>query len=46
MDDNSTSFERFLCSQCTEMDDLGFDFTMAFQPIVNCRTQQVFGYKE
>ncbi len=45
MDDNSISFERFLCNQCSDTKGLGFDFTMAFQPIINCRTQQIFGYE-
>lgn len=45
MEENSVNFERFLCGQCSEIKNLGFDFTMAFQPIINCRTQQVFGYE-
>ena len=33
------------CSQCVKAEALGFDFTMAFQPIVNCQTQTIFGYE-
>ncbi len=29
------------CSECIDKDLLGFDFTMAFQPIVNTTTKQV-----
>lgn len=45
MDTKSINFERFLCSQCSDAEGLGFDFTMAFQPIINCHTQQIFGYE-
>lgn len=45
MDEKLESCERFLCSQCADAEGLGFDFTMAFQPIINCRTQQIFGYE-
>ena len=30
------------CSECTQSKGLDFDFTMAFQPIVNVATRQVF----
>lgn len=40
-----TDFQRFLCGQCADAAQLGFDFTMAFQPIVNCQTKEVFGYE-
>ncbi|WP_113721455.1 EAL domain-containing protein [Aeromonas salmonicida] len=33
------------CQQCQESGDLGFDFTMAFQPIIRCRTRTIFGYE-
>ncbi|WP_254869249.1 EAL domain-containing protein [Vibrio diazotrophicus] len=33
------------CKQCLENSDLGFDFTMAFQPIIQYSTQTVFGYE-
>lgn len=37
--------ERLVCTQCTNKNGLGFDFTMAFQPIVNCQTHSIFGYE-
>lgn len=33
------------CGQCADKEKLGFDFTMAFQPIINCRTKEIFGYE-
>jgi EAL domain-containing protein (putative c-di-GMP-specific phosphodiesterase class I) len=33
------------CSQCKNKDNLGFDFTMAFQPIIDWQTKSVFGYE-
>jgi EAL domain-containing protein (putative c-di-GMP-specific phosphodiesterase class I) len=36
---------RSVCDNCHEAGDLDFDFTMAFQPIVNCKTQSIFGYE-
>ena len=30
------------CAECTKGAGLGFDFTMAFQPIVNTTTKEVF----
>lgn len=36
---------EFACSQCLESVDLGFDFTMAFQPIIQYSTQSIFGYE-
>ncbi len=38
-------YREFSCKQCLESRDLGFDFTMAFQPIVRCASQQIFGYE-
>ncbi|WP_340679269.1 EAL domain-containing protein [Paraglaciecola sp.] len=38
-------YDRFSCDNCTDKSSLGFDFTMAFQPIINCITKQVFGYE-
>ncbi|WP_201286160.1 hypothetical protein, partial [Klebsiella pneumoniae] len=32
------------CSCGVNENSLDFDFTMAFQPIVNCRTKEIFGY--
>ena len=33
------------CRNCVNRKELGFDFTMAFQPIVNAKTRQIFGYE-
>lgn len=33
------------CSDCDEKNNLDFDFTMAFQPILYCKTQTIFGYE-
>ncbi len=33
------------CGLCREGKPLDFDFTMAFQPIVDCQTQSIFGYE-
>jgi EAL domain-containing protein (putative c-di-GMP-specific phosphodiesterase class I) len=33
------------CSQCQSEEPLGFDFTMAFQPIVDVRDRSVFAYE-
>lgn len=38
-------YDRFSCDKCADENSLGFDFTMAFQPIVNCKTAQIFGYE-
>src|SRR5699024_8324626 len=38
-------YDRFTCNKCSDKDSLDFDFTMAFQPIINCKTRQVFGYE-
>ena len=38
-------YDRFSCDNCADKGHLDFDFTMAFQPIVNCKTQQIFGYE-
>ncbi|MCD8520887.1 MAG: EAL domain-containing protein [Saccharospirillaceae bacterium] len=45
MEAESTRCERVLCSTCADANRLDFDFTMAFQPIVNCKTRSVFGYE-
>lgn len=37
--------DRFSCNNCSDKGSLDFDFTMAFQPIINCKTQQIFGYE-
>lgn len=45
MADKNADCERLLCNQCADAANLGFDFTMAFQPIMNCTTQRIFGYE-
>ena len=37
--------ENIQCSDCDEKNNLDFDFTMAFQPILYCKTQTIFGYE-
>lgn len=36
---------REICRDCQDNKGLDFDFTMAFQPIINCRTQTILGYE-
>ncbi len=36
------NYRPLTCSECTAGAGLGFDFTMAFQPIINTQTKQVF----
>lgn len=38
-------FKAVGCAECRNLDGLGFEFTMAFQPIFNVRTQQPFAYE-
>jgi hypothetical protein len=45
MGESPIVYDRFSCSRCVDKGSLYFDFTMAFQPIVNCKTQQIFGYE-
>ncbi|WP_448568185.1 EAL domain-containing protein [Thalassotalea ganghwensis] len=33
------------CANCADKSLLNFDFTMAFQPIVHCQTETIFGYE-
>ena len=37
--------EIISCKNCADNAKLVFDFTMAFQPIINCQSQQIFGYE-
>ncbi|WP_286239294.1 EAL domain-containing protein [Neptuniibacter halophilus] len=37
--------DRVQCGHCAEQGALGFDFSMAFQPIVNLSEQRVWGYE-
>lgn len=45
MEEKTINCDRITCSHCAESGQLGFDFTMAFQPIVNCTTRTVWGYE-
>lgn len=45
MDDILNIDDRLACGQCAGDDDLGFDFTMAFQPIVDLQKKTIFGYE-
>lgn len=38
-------FDRFSCENCADKGRLDFDFTMAFQPIIDCKEKVVFGYE-
>lgn len=33
------------CEECKNGEGLDFEFTMAFQPIVNCRTSAIFAHE-
>lgn len=37
--------DRIICNNCADTAELGFDFTMAFQPIINCKTKTIYGYE-
>lgn len=45
MKDEPQVYDRFSCENCLDNGSLDFDFTMAFQPIINCKTQQIYGYE-
>jgi EAL domain-containing protein (putative c-di-GMP-specific phosphodiesterase class I) len=38
-------FEPIGCAECRQLEGLGFDFTMAFQPIFNVLTQKPYAYE-
>jgi EAL domain-containing protein (putative c-di-GMP-specific phosphodiesterase class I) len=38
-------FRELTCAQCREGAGLGFEFTMAFQPIVDLPKKQIFAYE-
>lgn len=40
-----TSFKQVGCNECRDLDKLGIEFTMAFQPIVNMSERTIFGYE-
>ena len=41
----SNPFAPLGCDECRKADTLDFDFTMAFQPIVDLRTDKIFAYE-
>lgn len=41
----SPSFEPVGCAECRNLEGLGFDFTMAFQPIFNVKTRTAYAYE-
>jgi EAL domain-containing protein (putative c-di-GMP-specific phosphodiesterase class I) len=43
--DKPSDYRDLSCKQCIESVDLGFDFTMAFQPIIQCSSKSIFGYE-
>ena len=45
MNEESIECERSFCKTCSKENSLDFDFTMAFQPIVNCKSKCVYGYE-
>lgn len=45
MEETTEDCARTSCKNCQDVKELDFDFTMAFQPIINCKTQSVFGYE-
>lgn len=45
MEETTEDCARTSCKNCQDAKELDFDFTMAFQPIINCKTQSVFGYE-
>ena len=45
MESEIVIYNKFLCGSCSDKSRLDFDFTMAFQPIINCNTNKVYGYE-
>ena len=45
MNEKSQSCEKVSCSNCADSSELAFDFTMAFQPIINCQSNTIYGYE-
>ena len=45
MSSSLIQIEKTDCSACRTADQLGFDLTMAFQPIVNAARREVFGFE-
>jgi len=42
---STQTFKSISCAECRDHAALGFDFTMAFQPILNVRTGATFAYE-
>ncbi|GAB2190593.1 EAL domain-containing protein [Sessilibacter sp. MAH1] len=45
MDSTYKESDLVRCGRCRDESGLDFDFTMAFQPIVNLRNKEIFGYE-
>ncbi|WP_341219936.1 EAL domain-containing protein [uncultured Pseudoalteromonas sp.] len=45
MNEKSTNCTKVTCSNCEDANTLEFDFSMAFQPIINCQSNNIFGYE-
>ncbi len=45
MDRTPINIDKFSCANCADNSELDFDFTMAFQPIVNCQSKSIYGYE-
>lgn len=45
MEEKTIIYDRFSCANCADESSLDFDFTMAFQPIINSKTNQIYGYE-
>ena len=45
MSEKSKDCEKVTCNNCADANDLEFDFSMAFQPIINCKTNLIYGYE-
>lgn len=45
MSNKETACERVACANCNDENTLDFDFTMAFQPIINCQTREIYGHE-
>ena len=45
MNEKSQSCEKVSCSNCADSSELDFDFTMAFQPIISCQNNTIYGYE-
>lgn len=45
MQEKPIIYDRTSCSHCSDKSSLDFDFTMAFQPFINCKSNQIYGYE-